>query len=202
MNPTNLPLKMSEREWKVREKWLDEGFHWCSKCKQKLALLNFSKAKGTRFGYYNWCKRCHSELRKGNGRYQAKAKQYARELMLYYINLLGGKCAKCGYSKTQCALEFHHVNPDEKEFTLSKLIKSNNDLLVRFELNKCVLLCRNCHSEFESSIWSAEFAKSKLGYLIRPDTIIEHENEYWTNIPNKILFSQLSLFDTPQGGAK
>jgi hypothetical protein len=62
------------------------------------------------------------------------------------IEYKGGKCEKCGYHKCNRALEFHHLNSKEKEFTISgyKILSWDK---VKIELNKCILLCSNCHRE-------------------------------------------------------
>jgi 5-methylcytosine-specific restriction endonuclease McrA len=54
---------------------------------------------------------------------------------------LGGKCAKCSITKN---LEFDHINPKEKSFTIAKNI---NNKLLKEELKKCQLLCYDCHKE-------------------------------------------------------
>jgi hypothetical protein len=62
------------------------------------------------------------------------------------IKLLGGECSKCGYNKNYAALQFHHLDPSEKEFNWGKLrLRSWNSILK--ELSKCQLLCANCHVE-------------------------------------------------------
>ena len=63
------------------------------------------------------------------------------------VEQLGGKCKKCGESKSYL-LDFHHRDPKEKESELSDLSKGYN--LDKFfnELHKCDLLCANCHREF------------------------------------------------------
>jgi hypothetical protein len=61
----------------------------------------------------------------------------------------GGCCAICGYARDTAALQFHHIDPGAKEFTLR-----NGDTRslqrMRAEAAKCVLLCANCHAEVES----------------------------------------------------
>ena len=75
-----------------------------------------------------------------------KKRGLERKLMLF--NLLGGKCSRCGYKKNIGALEFHHLNPEEKSFQLDMRHLANNseDVLIE-EAKKCVLLCSNCHKE-------------------------------------------------------
>ena len=58
----------------------------------------------------------------------------------------GGKCSICSYNKCFDALEFHHVDPKEKEFHLGEARGYSIDKL-RKELDKCILVCRNCHTE-------------------------------------------------------
>ena len=58
----------------------------------------------------------------------------------------GGKCTQCGYDRCLDALEFHHIDPLEKEFHLGERRGISIDLL-RKELDKCILVCRNCHTE-------------------------------------------------------
>ena len=61
-------------------------------------------------------------------------------------------CAICGYNKCMRALHFHHVNPKDKKFNLmlGNLKYSNGELVE--ELNKCILLCSNCHMEIEEEV--------------------------------------------------
>ncbi len=60
----------------------------------------------------------------------------------------GGKCERCGYNKNIAALDFHHINPDEKKFQIDIRKFSNTNLTdLENELNKCILLCANCHRE-------------------------------------------------------
>ena len=66
---------------------------------------------------------------------------------------MGGCCQICGYNKTHKALEFHHINPNEKEMGFGDT-RANNvkwSLLVE-ELRKCIILCSNCHKEVHDGI--------------------------------------------------
>lgn len=63
------------------------------------------------------------------------------------IEYKGGKCIRCGYNKCPDALDFHHRNPDEKEFSISRYGRSCSVVKWKKELDKCDLLCRNCHAE-------------------------------------------------------
>lgn len=48
------------------------------------------------------------------------------------VEYKGGKCEKCGYNKCEGALHFHHINPDEKDFTISHTNLSNHQNLDYF----------------------------------------------------------------------
>jgi 5-methylcytosine-specific restriction endonuclease McrA len=63
------------------------------------------------------------------------------------VELLGGKCCKCGYDRCIAALEVHHINPEEKEFAFSVTGNTRSWSKVLAEINKCELLCANCHRE-------------------------------------------------------
>jgi len=60
-------------------------------------------------------------------------------------NSLGGKCIHCGNTDIH-VLQFHHINPNDKEFHISASKTMHLDALLR-EVEKCELICGNCHSE-------------------------------------------------------
>lgn len=64
------------------------------------------------------------------------------------VLLLGGKCALCGYSKFLGALEFHHIDPKDKD---SKSDYMRNDFKLKIMDGKIQLLCSNCHKEIHLS---------------------------------------------------
>jgi hypothetical protein len=66
------------------------------------------------------------------------------------INLLGGKCVVCGYSRDIHALDFHHIDESTKEFGLSDRGMTRSWEKTKNEVLKCVLLCANCHREIHS----------------------------------------------------
>ena len=55
-------------------------------------------------------------------------------------------CSKCNESKYYI-IDFHHVDPNRKEFNISNNVGSSRKRLEK-EIKKCVSLCRNCHGEF------------------------------------------------------
>jgi 5-methylcytosine-specific restriction endonuclease McrA len=70
-----------------------------------------------------------------------------KEIRLKAIEYAGGKCARCGYNKYPEVLEFHHLNPKEKDFSISEKGYSRSWDKVKLEIEKCLLICANCHRE-------------------------------------------------------
>ena len=66
---------------------------------------------------------------------------YYNKKIKEYKDYLGGKCIKCGSINN---LEFDHINPKEKCFTITKKTTYNWDIIKK-ELDKCQLLCKECH---------------------------------------------------------
>lgn len=79
----------------------------------------------------------------------AKRRKKVKQLAVEYK---GGKCQLCGYSKCVGALELHHINPAEKSFGIGDKGYTRSWDTVRNEIDKCILLCANCHREVESGI--------------------------------------------------
>lgn len=68
------------------------------------------------------------------------------------IEYKGGQCKICGYSKCIAALTFHHRDPDKKDFGIAARGHCRSWAKVKAELNKCELLCNNCHAEVHDGI--------------------------------------------------
>ena len=113
-----------------------QGRRYCPKCEDYQSIDNFySRRKNNCSG---WCKVC---IRK-------QTVERGRKLKLDCIEYKGGKCQKCGYSQCQAALDFHHRDPAKKDFSLCKKYgcRKISDRIKK-ELDKCDLLCANCHRE-------------------------------------------------------
>lgn len=84
--------------------------------------------------------------RKLRGIYRIRKIKYSHQLK----DERGGRCAICGYNKNYAALVWHHVLEENKELEMSKIIKATGKIeesKIRKEINKCILLCANCHQE-------------------------------------------------------
>lgn len=72
-----------------------------------------------------------------------------KKLKKLAVEYKGSKCIKCGYDKCIEALEFHHINPNEKSFGISSKGLTRSWEILKIELDKCILVCSNCHREIE-----------------------------------------------------
>jgi AcrR family transcriptional regulator len=64
----------------------------------------------------------------------------------------GGRCLLCGYAHFAGALQFHHLDPNAKRFSLAAGGLAHSLDTARREAAKCVLLCANCHAEVEGGV--------------------------------------------------
>jgi DNA-binding transcriptional ArsR family regulator len=85
------------------------------------------------------CGKCRSEA----------VSRYRRRVKQRLVDRAGGACAICGYERFAGALEFHHLDPELKRFTLSRHGVTRAYAEAAAEADKCVLLCANCHAEVE-----------------------------------------------------
>lgn len=92
-----------------------------------------------------YCKICW------NKRTAQAGKDNVKQLKTEY----GGKCVRCGYDKCFDALEFHHTDPDTKEFSLGQARGYNYEKL-KAEMDKCILVCRNCHAELHHEMRNSQ----------------------------------------------
>ena len=110
----------------------------CTKCGETNPD-NFTK------GRYTECKKCRARYNTYKGdKNRIKAIQY-----------LGGKCKCCGYDKFPCSLDIHHKDPLQKDPNFKHKRGWSWDRL-KEELEKCILLCRNCHTAFHSGFIKEE----------------------------------------------
>ena len=68
------------------------------------------------------------------------------------IEYKGGKCEVCGYDRCIEALEFHHNDLPRKEFGISAKGYTRSWETVKKELDKCKLICANCHRELHAKL--------------------------------------------------
>ena len=76
---------------------------------------------------------------------RTRMSEYNRLSLISDIKEKSG-CVICG-EKDPCCLEFHHLNPTEKEFGISELRSMEKTLK---EIKKCIIVCRNCHAKIHA----------------------------------------------------
>ena len=77
--------------------------------------------------------------------------EWRRRLKSKAVIYLGGKCWYCGYKKYHGAMEFHHPDSD-KDFSISHSGLTRSWDRVKKELDKCELVCKNCHAEIHGGV--------------------------------------------------
>lgn len=99
-----------------------------------------------------YCYECSGESTRNDNDTRKHQKTILRRSMKKQaIKMLGGKCLICGYNKCIDALEFHHKDPHEKDFKIG----SGNTMSwhdYKNEVEKCILVCSNCHKEIHNKI--------------------------------------------------
>ena len=106
----------------------------CTKCFKQYEITDFYQ-KGSK--KHTYCKKCFNNL-------VIERQKRNKELAVAYK---GGCCFKCGYSKYIGALQFHHLDPTKKDKNWKRFKNRKFDSKFKLELDKCELLCANCHAE-------------------------------------------------------
>lgn len=106
---------------------------------------------------YETLRKAYKRTKEGKTSHEANPNSYkcqkkrGVERKIYFINKMGGCCSKCGYKDNIAALDFHHINPEEKGFQVDMRRLSNTSMdKLQEELNKCVVLCARCHREIHN----------------------------------------------------
>lgn len=117
---------------------LDKNLIKCPKCKKVKDKNDFYLKKGK--VSHSYCKQCNKE----------SAVKRAKENKRRAVEYKGGKCIICGYKKCIGALDFHHTGDDKLFGIRNTSLRSFEK--IKDELDKCVLVCKNCHAEIEAGI--------------------------------------------------
>jgi len=111
----------------------------CTKCKCEKSIEDFHWRDEVNGIKRSECKDCHNK--------KVKERYYENKKIIDSIKK-NGKCLKCGYNRCLEVLEYHHKEPEFKIGEVSKLATHYNLSIGIEEIEKCVLLCANCHREF------------------------------------------------------
>ena len=114
----------------------DYGEHrFCPRCKKNCDITDFYNRRGKEHSSV-YCKICTN----------SQTIERQRNLKKLMVEYKGGKCEKCGYNKCIWAFDFHHINSEDKDFNISNISTLSWEK-VKKELDKCIMLCANCHRE-------------------------------------------------------
>lgn len=123
----------------------------CSKCGRELPLDRFESGR-------NQCRDCRNarrkELRDANPEKYRKESARRQKEQTAWLQSLKKECIICGEKESIC-LDFHHINPEEKSFTIAKHQSLGKEKLLA-EIKKCVCLCSNCHRKVHAGIINLE----------------------------------------------
>jgi hypothetical protein len=75
-----------------------------------------------------------------------------KKLKQMAVEYKGGKCFCCGYDKYIGALEFHHTDPNGKDFGISANGTCRSWAKIKEEIDKCILVCCVCHREIHGGV--------------------------------------------------
>lgn len=133
----------------VIDRYCEYTEYTCATCKVTKPISEFYKitrANRRTIVPYSYCKDCAKKTFK---EYTGRKKR--KDLAVEYK---GGCCIVCGYKRCISALEFHHLDPSQKDFSFSA--KNHHAKVsmeeLKVELDKCVLLCSNCHKEVHAGL--------------------------------------------------
>lgn len=129
----------------------------CSSCRQKLPVDNFAVKNRSINLRSSECKECHKRYRK-NHYVKNRTREISRvadrkKKILEYIREIKNSlsCQRCG-EKHSATLQFHHMDPLKKEFGISEAVQRGYSISrIKSEMDKCEILCANCHFKEHSN---------------------------------------------------
>lgn len=106
------------------------------------------------------------------------------------VELLGGGCYICGYNRVMKALDFHHLNAEDKEFNISSTFLTQKAWdTILLELVKTMCVCRNCHAEIHEGLHAEKIAEWTAYIDIHKEEILNVGRSMFAR-PIKTLFTR------------
>lgn len=127
---------------------------YCQRTKRNIAAFGHTSNEGSERTcihcgrIYKYGRRTGSSLKACNSCVSNRCRFDVKERAVKYK---GGKCAECGYSRCLQALDFHHLDPSQKDFSIAGSHNRSWEK-IKAELDKCICLCKNCHAEVHAGI--------------------------------------------------
>ena len=167
-----------QKRFRIQERWssrfesvkneLDKCQLLCSNCHRKITKTDGSQRGRKRklVPVLRWCKRCSCETEhvkfksnKGNNRFYYRCflcrQKAGQERYLSHsakcVEYKGGKCEHCGLIDDPCVYDFHHTDRATKQFEIGRKYSMSFNRL-KEELDKCIMLCSNCHRKTEKGL--------------------------------------------------
>lgn len=127
---------------------------WCGAGKHEVNITDFHK-KG--HGLQPNCKVCQNALNRA--RYKANSKAHITQVrqntklrnQVFYQWKATQCCVACGEAHRSC-IDFHHIDPSSKDFTLGDATTNVGWNKLISELRKCVIVCKNCHCKVHDDV--------------------------------------------------
>lgn len=130
----------------------------CTRCGKWKLLTRFYKTQKRKGGYHPQCKKCCRSqatefYHRNPGPYRKRA-LIARKKISAYLNRVANKikkregCCECG-EETLCVLDYHHHK--ERGMPVSRAACHSYKKFEE-EINKCVILCANCHRKTHAGL--------------------------------------------------
>lgn len=138
--------KRKEINEKVSKKLYQGKGNFCVECGKKLSHNNTS----------GFCKNCKPEAKKKS----FLISEFRRKRKIFLVEYKGGKCEICGYDECVWALDFHHLEKEEKKFSLSRSGNTRSLEKDKKEVDKCILVCANCHREIHYNNYNNNLNKA------------------------------------------
>ncbi len=125
----------------------------CSQCNQIKPVSEFNKNSKKRDGYQSMCRDCsrsyyknyYKTTNKERKRLYTKNRAAAQEIRMLIAEKKSVPCMDCGQTYPTYVMDFDHRNPKDKSFMISSSVRARSIELVRKEIEKCDVVCANCH---------------------------------------------------------
>lgn len=145
---SNIESKHTQKKLNdVEIKKIKDLYEETKSCIKVAKILGLSKSTVLKYiNVFDKEKLSDEELKK---RKSEQVIYWRKKAKLKLVEYKGGKCEKCRYDRCVDALEFHHLDPNEKDFSIGG--KSWSLERLKKEVDKCILICANCHRELHSS---------------------------------------------------
>jgi len=130
--------KNKERLKAKAKKWYQENLDKTKVQRKEYRKKNKETIKTRKKEYYE----------ENKDKIRARREKYRNNIMQNFLSKykMGKCCASCGYKEYPEILQFHHKNIKEKSFNISTFRKTSQSSLLKKEIDKCILLCPNCHN--------------------------------------------------------